>query len=591
VYCAHNQTLFCRSDVFQWNEQATKWEDVPFQPEKIEERRQQAAVFRRQLDSDGDKKLLYEEIEIHSQELKLLLKKVSPVWGGVTIDSDQPLFVISPFHVFVWDWKRYEDATIVQENDTDSDKLAKSDLSTLLGLIKTSSMLKSYFRFREPMLTSGTIRFEFLWTLFGHGTKVFARSYMNELQMFEVKDRSEPGYDKQFWVSCSAYDWDGTKFSMYVYYFYIKNFSGEKKINSLDIYPAGDYSTEDGDDTYHQLQESLRIRGQKYVELCTQEPSMLQCEYQGIALVTPTALHRLTTKGRGQGLPSQTSDRNDETEIASVEMSGKQSRVIVDNLSFMKSARNTMKRGDTPPLGTKRSFIERGCICGVCKESVFQTWKPNINQSLEGIAQDFSKEKERLQFLPPRLLGYALKEKVWGQFLVEKLTLIKPNIDKEKSGPFWTELELEEDAKRHLMAFVQHHRASGARMAGSDDTGGNAFDVIEGKGQGLVVLLHGPPGVGKTLTAETIALATGRPLLTASVTEIGVNYQLAEKNLTEVFVDAARWEAVLLMDEAEVFVEQRSYQDMKQNALVSVMLRCLEYFQGKPSLPTQHNSN
>jgi hypothetical protein len=485
--------------------------------------------------------------------------------------------------MFIWHWKDYEDATVAQDNDTDADKLARSDLTTLLGLIKTSSTLKSYFRFREPMRTSGTIRFDFLWTLFGHGIKVIARSYMNELQMFEVKDCSEPGYDKSFRVTCSAYDWDGTNFSIYVYDFYIKNFSGEKKINSLDIYPAEDYSTEDGDDTYHKLQESLRIRGEKYVELCTQEPSMLQCEYQGIALVTPTALHRLTTKGRGQGYPSQSSFDDDEAEVASIEMTGKQSRVIVDNLSFMKSARNTMKRGDTPPLGTKSSFIERGCICGICKESVFQTWKPesNMSQSLEGIAQDFSEEKERLQFLPPRLLGYALKEKVWGQFLVEKLTLIKPNVDKEKSGPFWTELELEEDAKRHLMAFVQHHRASGTRKAGIDDAGGNAFDVIEGKGQGLVILLHGPPGVGKTLTAETIALATGRPLLTVSVTEIGVDYQLAEKNLTEVFVDAARWEAVLLMDEAEVFVEQRSYQDMKQNALVSVMLRCLEYFQGK----------
>lgn len=57
--------------------------------------------------------------------------------------------------------------------------------------------------------------------------------------------------------------------------------------------------------------------------------------------------------------------------------------------------------------------------------------------------------------------------------------------------------------------------------------------MIEGKGQGLVIPLHGPPGVGKTLTAETIALATGRLFLTVSVGEIGVDYQQAEKNLTE----------------------------------------------------------
>lgn len=76
---------------------------------------------------------------------------------------------------------------------------------------------------------------------------------------------------------------------------------------------------------------------------------------------------------------------------------------------------------------------------------------------------------------------------------------------------------------------------------------GIAVDVVEGKGQGLVILLHGPPGVGKTLTAETVALATGKPLLSVSTAEIGIEPKEAERNLTEIFQDASRWEAVLLM--------------------------------------------
>jgi SpoVK/Ycf46/Vps4 family AAA+-type ATPase len=97
-----------------------------------------------------------------------------------------------------------------------------------------------------------------------------------------------------------------------------------------------------------------------------------------------------------------------------------------------------------------------------------------------------------------------------------------------------------------------------------------------------VVLLHGPPGVGKPLTAETIALTTGRPLMTVSVAEIGVTAQEAEKSLTPVFADAARWEAVLLMDEADVVVEERTKGDLQRNALVSVLLRSLKYYEGKP---------
>ena len=186
-------------------------------------------------------------------------------------------------------------------------------------------------------------------------------------------------------------------------------------------------------------------------------------------------------------------------------------------------------------------------------------------------------------FLPPRLLGYALKEKIWGQFLVDKLEPISPVSEESKDGPFWKELQLDEDAKELLMAYMQHHKAPSSSKTGqtSVNKDAKAFDIIEGKGQGLVVLLHGPPGVGKTLTAETIALATGRPLLTVSVAEIGVEYQQAEKNLTEVFVDAARWEAVLLMDEADVFVEERIKGELQRNALVSVLLRCLEYFSGE----------
>ena len=82
------------------------------------------------------------------------------------------------------------------------------------------------------------------------------------------------------------------------------------------------------------------------------------------------------------------------------------------------------------------------------------------------------------------------------------------------------------------MAYMQHHKAPTPRMPGqaADSIEAKAFDFIAGKGQGLVILLHGPPGVGKTLTAETIALATGRLLFTVLVAETGVEYQEAERN-------------------------------------------------------------
>ena len=62
-------------------------------------------------------------------------------------------------------------------------------------------------------------------------------------------------------------------------------------------------------------------------------------------------------------------------------------------------------------------------------------------------------------------------------------------------------------------------------------------DIIEGKGSGVCVLLTGPPGVGKTLTAEVFAEATERPLLSVQAAQLGVSADTIEwyKHSTECY--------------------------------------------------------
>ena len=65
-----------------------------------------------------------------------------------------------------------------------------------------------------------------------------------------------------------------------------------------------------------------------------------------------------------------------------------------------------------------------------------------------------------------------------------------------------------------------------------------------------------------------------------SAGELGTTVEKLEAQLPLIFQRADEWNAVLLLDEADVFLEQRSLHDVHRNALVSVFLRELEYYRG-----------
>jgi AAA+ superfamily predicted ATPase len=104
-------------------------------------------------------------------------------------------------------------------------------------------------------------------------------------------------------------------------------------------------------------------------------------------------------------------------------------------------------------------------------------------------------------------------------------------------------------------------------------------DIIRGKSGGVMILLSGAPGSGKTLTAEVTAEIAKRPLYTVQCAQLTFNPSEIEKELLEVLKNALRWKAILLIDEADIFVHARG-DDMEQNAVVGVFLRLLEYYKG-----------
>jgi len=77
--------------------------------------------------------------------------------------------------------------------------------------------------------------------------------------------------------------------------------------------------------------------------------------------------------------------------------------------------------------------------------------------------------------------------KRWGWFKIRGIENIEFNLTAFES------LVIPASQKELICSLVREHQ-----------TGTSAFDdIIQGKGKGLIFLLHGDPGVGKTLTAGT----------------------------------------------------------------------------------------
>ncbi|WP_035660381.1 ATP-binding protein, partial [Bradyrhizobium sp. STM 3809] len=90
---------------------------------------------------------------------------------------------------------------------------------------------------------------------------------------------------------------------------------------------------------------------------------------------------------------------------------------------------------------------------------------------------------------------------------------------------------------------------------------------------------------GKTLTAEVYAEIIGRPLYRVHSGQLGLNVAAMEGALKDALTRAQRWGAVMLIDEADVYIKRRE-DDMTMNAVVGVFLRVLEYFNGLLFLTT-----
>ena len=198
----------------------------------------------------------------------------------------------------------------------------------------------------------------------------------------------------------------------------------------------------------------------------------------------------------------------------------------------------------------------RGPGCTITDSAEFDTWPTKVPASAT-LADEVS------LLLQYKVSGFEMESKKWVKLNIMQTERVLWN---KKA---FNRLVLDQQSKELIRALVSVH-------LGSKITG----DIIAGKGNGLIILLHGSPGVGKTLTAESVAELAEKPLYRVTCGDIGNKPDEVEKYLRMVLYLGKIWDCVLLMDEADVFLEERTMADLQRNSLVSVFLRILESYDG-----------
>lgn len=517
-------------------------------------------------------------VDIKSKPLRDALAHIMDGVKGVSLVQDTPVLDPNLLFLYLEETREYMHELKAQsksEKKKRNRKRAATKAAHLKILVKYLD--KDYAETKNalyPLLDNNTITYDLLWALFKPNTIAYTQTYgtPDEPRAFKIEYATkESSFMRGQWYSIEGryLEYDGKSFGMGTMSAEVDHFKGPRKISSLACYPL----------KYHRdpeaLQAQLIERGKKFVSLqgmnyrfhkgmafVKRKRSIIKVNINGRIMVDP-ALHRRinpnyaisTVKPKEPDLIMEVGGDDDSDDCCCGSDSGSEGGEGNDETFKPKTRLKVVqdKEGKTHVVEME------------CDENGNEIPKENITKLEDGGTVEYEFTEEELLIASAVVLGFAFSEKLWLEFTVSGITEIDWN-----SGAF-DSLVLPANQKSIVKALVESHTFHAAE---------NIDDVIQGKGRGLVAVLHGPPGTGKTLTAEGIAELLKRPLYMVSAGELGTDSRTLEGELNKILDIAHSWGAVLLLDEADVFLEKRTIQDIHRNALVSIFLRLLEYFQG-----------
>lgn len=406
----------------------------------------------------------------------------------------------------------------VRKDLTDEEAIAHLDL-----LIKfINETFKDTIADTENHLEQGLVTYANLWTIFRPGSILYGQ-ILGQPRAFILNSYAYSCQPPALQLNVNFVDFDGSTFGRRHTQLEIDAFSGAQKIRGFGAYPLSMHADELA------MKKRLTDRGRQFESLA----GMHFRYYKGIGISYDA--QRYSIDGR-------------------IVIDTKTYHRLNANYAFGVAAFPSSEDADNVNGAKRRRIV--GEIEDASKEL-------SDIADREILELDILTD-EHCVLANAMVRGYSFSEKRWCDFFIDKCEDIVWN------PQCFDQLVLPAAQKDLVQALVANH----VRQAGAFD------DIVKGKGKGLILVLHGPPGVGKTLTAETVAEYSRRPLFPVSSGDLGVTPDTLDERLSRILDMASTWRAVLLIDEADVFLERRSLHDMARNGLVGIFLRVLEYYEG-----------
>jgi SpoVK/Ycf46/Vps4 family AAA+-type ATPase len=167
-----------------------------------------------------------------------------------------------------------------------------------------------------------------------------------------------------------------------------------------------------------------------------------------------------------------------------------------------------------------------------------------------------------------RALDLLLGNDALGDEFEEFSSLEQPQADLER-------VVLPERDKQRILSVVERHELYLTKRAAW------GFDALIRYGRGALMLFHGPPGTGKTMTAHAVAQHLGRRVLNVDIPTF-LEAQESRRFLPGLFREARLHNAVLFFDECDALFESRR----RGNTLMTMLLTEIERFEGVAVLAT-----